>query len=112
MREQGQVGKDWDNAATQYLYRQTADELSSAFRPIISRALNETQTTRYWEDIIAQYNQIPFVDEVDPDLTGYTTKRAIDGLFVLIEEEERHIRENPAARVTNLLKRVFRAQDE
>ncbi|MEX0685272.1 MAG: DUF4197 domain-containing protein [Balneolales bacterium] len=101
-----------DNAATQYLYRQTAGELESAFRPIIQQALDETQTTRYWNDITTRYNQIPFVQNVETHLASYTTNRTIDGLFVLIEDEEKEIRNNPSARITELLKRVFRQQDE
>lgn len=100
------------NAATTYLYRQTFDNLTSVFQPIISEALDETNTTRYWEDIISRYNQIPFVETVETDLARYTTNRAIDGLFVLVEEEEREIRNDPAARVTDLLRRVFREQDD
>ena len=100
-----------NNAATQYLYGQTSGDLTSAFRPVIEQALSETQTTRYWEQITSRYNQIPFVEPVETDLAAYTTNHAIDGLFLLIEEEEREIRNNPGARATDLLRRVFGEQD-
>ncbi|MEX2641198.1 MAG: DUF4197 domain-containing protein [Balneolales bacterium] len=101
-----------DHAATRYLQRQTSTELAAAFRPVIEQAMEATLATRYWENIATRYNQIPLAANVETDLTGYTTNRAIDGLFVLIEEAEREIRNNPAARGTDLLRRVFGGQDE
>ena len=54
------------------------------------------------------YNKIPFVKKVETDLTAYVTQKAIDGLFVMIANEELNIRQNPAARTTELLKKVFK----
>ena len=99
------------DAATQYLKRTTGDALYAAFRPIVADRLDETSATRYYGDIVRKYNQIPFVAKVDPDLVGYATERAIDGLFVLIAEEEANIRANPGARTTRLLRRVFGSLD-
>ena len=100
-----------DNAATQYLVRTTGGELRQQFLPIVSDTLQQTKATRYYGDIVNKYNQLPLVDDVDPDLESYATDRAIAGLFVLIADEEARIRANPAARTTELLQRVFGSLD-
>lgn len=96
-----------NDAATQYLRRTTGTQLEAEFSPIIENALQSVQVTQYWEQITSTYNQIPFVTPVQTDLTGYVTTRAIDGLFTLVAQEEKDIRENPEARVNDILKRVF-----
>ena len=98
-------------AATNYLKRTTSNELRSKFSPIVQKALNQTNATKYYSDIITRYNKIPLVDDVNPDLEAYATEKAMEGLFVMIAEEEKKIRSNPAARTTDLLKRVFKEQD-
>ncbi|EMR04820.1 DUF4197 domain-containing protein [Cesiribacter andamanensis] len=98
------------DAATQYLIRTTSPELKSRFQPIMSSALQEVNATRYYGDLVNTYNRIPGVQRVDPNLESYATDRAIEGLFLLIAEEERNIRENPVARTTELLRRVFSRQ--
>ncbi len=100
-----------DDAATQYLQRTTGDDLRAAFRPVIAEKLAETSTTRYYADIVERYNRIPLVKKVDPDLEAYATDKAIEGLFLLIAEEEANIRANPRARTTELLRRVFGSLD-
>ncbi|MDV7402903.1 DUF4197 domain-containing protein, partial [Arthrospira platensis SPKY1] len=85
------------NAATQYLQRTTYTALVERFRPPITQALQRVDATKYWADIMGTYNQIPLVQKVDTDLAGYVTDQAINGLFQVVEAEERHIRENPAA---------------
>lgn len=94
-------------AATNYLRAATSSELSSIFAEPIGHSLDKVQATKYWSDIIGTYNQIPFIKKVDPDLNAYVTQKAIDGLFVMVANEEQRIRENPAARTTDLLKCVF-----
>lgn len=96
-----------DTAATSYLKRKTAAELQQRFEPHISESLDQVNATKYWAEIMTQYNKIPFVDKVETDLSAYVTKRAIDGLFLKIAEEEKLIRENPQERTTELLRRVF-----
>lgn len=93
--------------ATRYLERTTRAQLRAAFRPIINAALEETGATKHYGKIVSTYNAIPLVQPVDPDLAGYATDRAIEGLFVKIADEEQRIRENPAARTSELLRRVF-----
>jgi hypothetical protein len=102
-------GKD---AATQYLKRTTSDQLLVAFTPRIQASLDKVNATKYYSDVIGAYNNIPVVQRVNPDLTGYATQKAIDGLFLLVAQEEANIRENPVARTTQLLRRVFAKQDK
>lgn len=96
-----------DNAATQYLRDKTSAELKVKFQPIIKNAIDQVEVTKYWNPIISTYNKIPFVDDQNPDLEDYVTTKAMDGLFLMIEKEEKNIRSNPMARVTDLLKKVF-----
>jgi Protein of unknown function (DUF4197) len=100
-------GKD---AATQYLKRTTTEELKIAFTPKIQASLDKVNATKYYSDVMGAYNNIPLVQKVNPDLTGYATQKAIDGLFVLVAQEEANIRQNPVARTTELLRRVFAKQ--
>ena len=103
--------KGENDAATQYLRRTTSDNLRVRFKPVIANALESTNATKYYNDIVSTYNKIPFVTKVDPDLENYATERAMDGLFYLIAMEEANIRDNPGARATDLLKKVFKEQD-
>ena len=96
-----------DDAATQYLDRKTHSKLFVAFRPVVQDAIEKVGVTSVWKPIITEYNQLPFVDKKNPNLEDYITDRAIGGLFVLLADEEKNIREDPAARVTELLRRVF-----
>lgn len=99
------------HAATNYLKRTTTDQLKAKFQPIIANALNKTNATKYYADLINTYNKIPFVNHMNPDLDIYATEKSIEGLFYLVAQEEERIRENPAARTTELLRKVFAAQD-
>ena len=98
------------DAATQYLKRTTSAQLREKFKPVIQNALNKVNATKYYSDIVGTYNQIPFVQDVNPDLNEYATEKAMDGLFLMIAKEEKNIRENPGARTTELLRRVFSGQ--
>ncbi len=102
-----QILKGGNNAATEYLKSKTTNDLIAAFKPSIQQSLDAVNATKYWSDIITRYNKIPLVQKVNPDLAGYATDRAIKGLFVLVADEEAKIRTNPAARVNDILKRVF-----
>ncbi|MCR9064954.1 MAG: DUF4197 domain-containing protein [Cytophagales bacterium] len=95
------------DAATVYLKRTTSPELIAAFMPVVEKALNKTEATKYYTDLATVYNKIPLTKDIDPDLKGYATQKAIDGLFLMIADEEAKIRENPLARTSDLLKRVF-----
>lgn len=100
-----------NNAATEYLRRTTSEQLLAKFSPVMQNALDQVNATKYYGDIINTYNKIPMVEDVNPDLNEYATQKAVDGLFLLIAQEEEKIRENPAARTTDLLRKVFSQQD-
>lgn len=99
-----------DDAATQYLKRTTSAQLKEKFQPVIQTSLDKVSATRYYTDIVTRYNKIPTVQKVNPDLNDYATDKAIEGLFLMIAKEEKNIRQNPVARTTELLKRVFGAK--
>ncbi len=99
------------NAATQYLERTTSGELYQAFRPIINNSLNRVNAVDYWEMVTTRYNQIPLVTPVTTSLDDYVTLKAMEGVFKMIEQEERNIRANPGQRTTDLMRRVFAEQD-
>jgi hypothetical protein len=96
-----------DTAATNYLKRKTAAQLHQKFEPKIQESLNQVNATKYWSDLMTQYNKIPLVEKVETNLSRYVTKRAVDGLFLKIAEEEKAIREEPQQRTSDLLKKVF-----
>ena len=100
-----------DNAATNYFKQKTSQNLYNAFKPKIQTSLDKVGATRHYGDVMDRYNQIPFVQPVNTDLADHVTNKAIDGLFHMIEKEEANIRNNFSARVTDLLKKVFGAQD-
>lgn len=99
-----------NDAATQYLKRTTSGLLKQKFQPVINSSLEKVSATRYYSDIVNTYNKIPLTEDVNPNLDEYATDKAIDGLFVMIAKEEKNIRENPMARTTDLLKKVFAAK--
>jgi hypothetical protein len=100
------------DAATQYLKRTTSAQLREKFKPVIQNSLNKVNATKYYSDLVNKYNQIPLVTKVNPDLNEYATDKAMEGLFIMIAKEEKNIRENPVARTTELLKKVFGSQSK
>jgi len=103
--------KGQNDAATVYLKRTTNTPLYEAFKPVIQNSLQKVNATKYYTEIVSTYNRIPLVQQVNPNLDDYVTTRAIDGLFILIRQEEINIRSNPSARVTEILQRVFTTQN-
>jgi hypothetical protein len=99
--------KGQDDAATQYLKKSTNAELFKTFFPVVDSTLKLNKATQYYADIVNTYNQIPLVKKVNPNLKEYATQKTIDGLYVLIAQEEKKIRKDPVARVSDLLKKVF-----
>lgn len=96
-----------DTAATDYFQDKTTDRLTAAFRPVVDKAMNEVGVTRRYKELIGRYEAIPFVTSERLDIDQYVVTKALDGLFYVVGEEERKIRTNPTARVTDLLKEVF-----
>ena len=97
-----------DNAATFYLKNNTHEFLYSEFKPIIISAMEKVDIAKKWNPLIKKYNAIPFTKKLNPDLEDYITTKTIDGLFILIAEQEKEIRTNPEARVTDLLIKIFK----
>ncbi|TDQ18389.1 uncharacterized protein DUF4197 [Algoriphagus boseongensis] len=95
------------NAATQYFQKTTSDSLTVKFKPVIEKSLEKVNATKYWDDLVTQYNKVPMVKKMNPDLTTYVTQKAIDGLFVEIAKEELKIRNQLGARTSPLLQKVF-----
>ncbi|MBK5278832.1 MAG: DUF4197 domain-containing protein [Bacteroidia bacterium] len=102
--------KGQPDAATQFLQRTTSTQLKEKFKPVIQNSLNTVSATKYYSDLVGTYNKIPLVEKVNPDLNEYATDLAIQGLFVMIAKEEKNIRQDPLARTSDLLKRVFGAK--
>jgi hypothetical protein len=96
-----------DNAATQYFQDKTSDKLQVVFKPITHQAMSEVGVTSYYQSIDDKMKSIPFADRMDLDLDQYVTDKALKGLYLMLAEEEKKIRQDPAARVTDLLKKVF-----
>ena len=96
-----------DTAATEYFKSKTTDKLTAAFRPVVDQAMNEVGVTRQYKELVGRYQTIPFARSESLDIDQYVVTKALGGLFHVLGEEERKIRTNPAARVTDLLKEVF-----
>jgi hypothetical protein len=97
-----------DTAATEYFKEKTSDNIYEAFRPIISTSMNEVGVTQTFKEITEKYSSLPLMGEVTFDLDDYVTNKALDGLFYMVGEEEKKIRTDPAARVTDLLQKIFK----
>lgn len=100
-----------DNSATTYLNNATRTQLYQEFSPVINNSLDKFDANKYWSDAVNKYNSIPFIEKVNPDLGDYVTNQALNGLFSMVEKEEKNIRTNVSARSTDLLKKVFAKQD-
>lgn len=99
--------KGGDTAATDYFRNRTTDRLYGLFRPVITDTMGQTGVVKSYKRLVDRYTSIPFVKEEPVDLEDYVTDQALAGLFHMVGEEERKIRKDPAARVTELLRRVF-----
>jgi hypothetical protein len=96
-----------ETAATDFFKRKTSQSLYNTFRPIVDKSMNQVGTVQKYNAMVAGVEKVPFVKKDSLDVGNYVTNRALDGLFLIVAEEERQIRQNPAARVTDLLKDVF-----
>jgi hypothetical protein len=99
------------NAATSYLRERTQAELYEKFEPIIKDNFQKVGADQIWQNVIQRYNQVPFTDQVNPNLTDYVTNEALKGVYKMIEIEEEQIRNDVMERSTELLRRVFALQD-
>ncbi len=101
------VSNQQPDAATQFLKRTTTESLVSSFKPSIKTALDKTMATKYWGDITGYYNKIPFVSPISTDLPDYVTRKAIDGLFYMVAQEEAKIRKDPMGETSKIIQDVF-----
>ncbi len=99
------------NAATQYLQTATSEALYQKFNPIIANSFQKVGADKIWTDLITKYNALPLTNDVNPDLTDYVTGEALKGVFIMVEVEEKEIREKVSSRTSDLLKKVFALQD-
>ena len=96
-----------DDAATQYFQDKTSGRLQEIFKPITHQAMSEVGVTSAYQSLDNKIKTIPFADQMSFDLDQYVTDKALNGLYLTLAEEEKKIRQDPAARVTDLLKKVF-----
>lgn len=100
-----------DDAATQYLTSRTQTALYDKFNPVIKNSFSKVGADDIWNNLINKYNNLPFTNDVNPDLTDYVTNEALKGVYTMIAVEEKEIRNKVGSRTTDLLKRVFALQD-
>ena len=100
-----------DNAATEFLKTGTSSALYGKFNPLIKKSFAKVGADQIWNNLITKYNAIPLVKKVNPDLTDYTTKEALKGVYTMIALEEKEIRTKISSRSSTLLQRVFALQD-
>jgi hypothetical protein len=96
-----------NDEATQYLRKTTSAQLNAEFKPVISASLKKVEITRYWNPLMTRYNKLPTVKKVNPHLDDYVTQKAMEGIFKLVAQEETKIRQDPAARINDILRKVF-----
>jgi len=99
--------KGRENEATLYFKDQTQAPLKNVFKPIIENSMSRVGTTRKYQALENKLNRIPFAGDMNLSLDDYVTDKALDGLFYMLGQEEMKIRQDPSARVTDLLKEVF-----
>ncbi len=101
-----------ESSATTYLQTTTTTPLYAKFNPVIKNSFAKVGADKVWSSIITKYNAIPLVKKVNPDLTDYTTNKALEGVYKMIAVEEKNIRTNLSSRTSTLLQKVFALQDK
>lgn len=101
-----------NTAATTYLQNSTTSPLYAKFNPVIRNSFAKVGADKVWANIINKYNALPLVKKVNPDLTDYTTNKALEGVFKMVAVEEKNIRTNLNSRTSDLLRKVFAMQDK
>ena len=99
-----------DDAATKYFQRTTTQPLKQRFAPIVEDALAKTGAVKAYDAFMSQYENVPLVPDIKGDLTAHVVQKALNALFLYLGREEAAIRNNPAVRSTDLLKKVFSSQ--
>ena len=96
-----------ENSATTYLYDQNHEDFRNKFKPIIEKSISNNKVAANWNKIMKTYNKLPLTENINPNINEYILEKTIDGIFVLIAQEEKKIREKPENRISELLKKVF-----
>ena len=96
-----------ETAATDYFRSKTTRKLEAAFLPSVTNVMNKVGVNRQYNDLIGKYKSVPFAQGIIFDPNQYVTEKATSGIFYVVGQEEKKIRTNPAARVTDLLREVF-----
>jgi hypothetical protein len=96
-----------DDAATQYFQDKMTPQLAERMQPVVDSSLADVGAIQSYDTMMAQYKSVPFVPDAKADLTTYVVEQAMDGMFYYVAKEEAAIRNNPAARTTELLQKVF-----
>jgi len=96
-----------DNAATEYFRSKTSGKLTTAFTPVVDKAMGETGVTRQYKELMGRVESIPFMKSESFDIDHYVVDKSLGGLFHVLGEQEKQIRTNPTARTTDLRKEVF-----
>jgi len=99
--------KGRENEATLYFKDKTSPRLREIAKPIVHKSMGEVGVTRSYQDLEQSARSVPFAGAFSFDLDQYVTDQALDGLFLMVAEEEKKIRQDPVARTTDLLKKVF-----
>lgn len=104
---------DNDHAATDYFKANTRQELTTAFKPIADSSIKAEGADKEWSKVAKVINDLPFVNlKVENSLTEFVTARAVDGMYLIVAEEEKNIRKDIGFRKTDLMKRVFGYADD
>jgi len=98
-----------EDAATQYFRSKMSPGLAKEMEPVVNKSLSEVGAVQAYDNVMKEYQSVPFVPDVKADLTNHVVDKGMDGIFYYMAKEEAAIRTNPAARTTDLLKRVFGA---
>ena len=96
-----------DTAATDYFKAKTSKKLHAAFKPSVTEVMDQVGVNQQYNTLVGKYKDVPFSKNIAFDVNQYVTEKATDGIFFVVGQEEKKIRTNPAARVTDLLKEVF-----
>ena len=96
-----------ENEATLYFKEKTSPRLKEVSKPIVHQAMGDVGATKSYQNLEQSARSVPFAGSLAFDLDQYVTDQALDGLFLMVAEEEKKIRQDPMARSTDLLKKVF-----
>ena len=103
------IYKGPEDAATQYFRGKMSPSLAKEMEPVVNKSLSEVGAVQAYDNVMKEYRSVPFVPDVKADLTNHVVEKGMDGIFYYMAKEEAAIRQNPAKRTTDLLKRVFGA---